>query len=225
MDNVVTLRLPELAPYTFPAISEARRCSVPMTFARVDAAAGEWLRSVWKEMVNAAKKACTLTGRPAPKWLNWQPWQWCFEKALLEAGRTPVLAWAEEYPAGFLTLWPPSNASGALYIEHLAATPGDMSTPLWGKRYHKVGWSLMAYVIHVSKENGFGGRVGLHAAEDAVLTGVYRRYEAAVPGLFRPDQTGIPGPTPYGAQKSLTLTYLETTEEGAARFLEGFRNA
>jgi hypothetical protein len=196
-----------------------------MTFALVEAATADWLRSVWKDMANAARKAHELTTQPTPKWLNWQPWQWCFEKALLQAGRTPVLASAEGYPVGFLTLWPVPGDPGVLYVEHVGATPGDITTPLWNRRYHKVGWSLMAYAIHVSKENGFGGRVGLHAADDAVLNGVYRKYAAAVPGLFGPDQKGIPGPTPYGPQKSLALTYLETTAEGAGQFLEGFRNA
>jgi hypothetical protein len=196
-----------------------------MSFVPIEAAVSDWLRVVWKDMCNAAKKAHELTKRPVPKWLNWQPWQWCFEKALLEAGRTPVLALAEGYPVGFLTLWPTSGDSPVLYVEHVGVTPGDITTPLWNRRYHKVGWSLMAYAIHVSRENGFGGRVGLHAADDTVLERVYREYAAAVPGLFRPDAKGIPGPAPYGPQKNMNLTYLETVEAAAEQFLEGFRNA
>jgi len=220
----MTLRLPDPAPYAFTVVSEVERRSIPLTFRQVSAADGEWLRSVWKDMVNAAKKAHQLTGTPVPKWLNWQPWQWCFEKALVEAGRVPIMAWADAHPVGFLTVWPAAGDAAALYVEHVGATPGDMTTGLWNRRYHKVGWSLFAYAIHVSRENGLGGRVGLHAETAAIRRSVYGKYEAAVPGLFRPDATGIAGPTPYGPQKNATLAYLETTDDGAGQFLEGFRH-
>ncbi len=70
-----------------------------------------------------------------------------------------------------------------------------------------------------------GGRVGLHAMEDRLLESVYRKYAARVPGLYKPEVKGIPGPTNYGPQKNLSLTYLETTEDGAEKFLEVYRNA
>ncbi|MDY3557087.1 hypothetical protein R5W24_006274 [Gemmata sp. JC717] len=221
----VNLKLPDPAPCSFVAVSEARRCTVPLSFVPADDSVRDWLSGVWKDLCNAVRRACELTKQPVPKWGNWQPWQWCYEKALLQAGRTPVLVLAENCPVGFMTLWPGAGGSAALYLEHIGNAPGDIATQLWNRRYHKVGWSLMAYAIHVSRENGFGGRVGLHAADDTILNKVYREYSRAVPGLFKADAKGIPGPTPYGPQKNLNLTYLETVEAQAEQFLEGFRNA
>jgi hypothetical protein len=219
------LKLPESAPYSFVAVSEARKCTVPLSFVPADDSVRDWFAGVWKDLCSGVRRACDLAQRPIPKWANWQPWQWCYEKSQLQAGRTPVLALAEGCPVGFLTLWPTSGETASLYLEHVGTAPGDIPTLLWNRRYHKVGWSLMAYAIHVSRENGFGGRVSLHAADDVTLAKVYRQYAEAVPGLFKPDAKGIPGPTPYGHQKNLNLTYLETDEANAEKFLEGFRNA
>lgn len=221
----MTLQLPDTAPYTFVAFSDARQCTVPLSFVPADESVRDWFSGVWKDLCNAARRAGELAKKPVPKWVNWQPWQWCYDKGLLQAGRTPVVVMAENCPVGFLTLWPTAGDSAALYVEHIGNAPGDITTLLWNRRYHKVGWSLMAYAIHVSRENGFGGRVGLHAADDTILNRVYREYAKAVPGLFKPDAKGIPGPTPYGPQKNLNLTYLETDETHAEQFLEGFRNA
>jgi hypothetical protein len=220
----VKLQLPNPEPFVFPAISETQRRSIPMSFRQVEATDADWLRSVWKDMANAAKKAHQLVNEPVPRWLNWQPWQWCYEKAPIEAGRVPVLASVDGFPVGFLSLWLMEvNHVASLYVEHMGATPGDMTTRLWNRRYHKVGWSLFAYAIHVSRKNGMDGRVGLHAETDFVRRNVYGKYESACPGLFSPDITGIAGPTPYGPQKNLGLIFLETTKDGAGQFLEGFR--
>ena len=201
-----------------------RRDSVPLMFAIADDSHKPWLQKVWKDMWSAVIETLTLTSSPTPKFLQWQPWQWCYEQAQRTAGRTPVLAFAEGHIAGYLNLWRTQDATPALYVEHLCLSPGSLPTKLWNNRYVGLGWSLFAYAIHISRENGLDGRVGLHATDGNVLNSVYRAYARKVPGLFKPDATGIPGPTNYGPSKNLSLTYLETTEVGAEQFLEGYRH-
>jgi hypothetical protein len=231
--NPTPLTIPPTGPYTFAApfiVNNSdgtwHRDSVPLTFRLADEAQKPWLQKVWKDMRSAVHEALTRTGSPVPKFMQWQPWQLCYEVAQLQAGRTPILAFAEDHIAGYLTVWRTEDAVPVLYLEHLCLSPGCLPTKLWRRRFDGLGMSLFAYAIHVSRENGLGGRVGLHATDETVLRSVYRRYERGVPELFKADAIGIPGPTNYGPMKNMTLTYLETTEAGATRFLEeGFRNA
>jgi len=226
------LTLPPTRPYNFAAPfivnnqdGSWHRDSIPLTFHLADESLKPWLNKVWKDMRSAVHESLTLTTSPIPKFLQWQPWQLCYEAAQLGAGRTPILAFAENHIAGYLNVWRTSDATPVLYIEHLCLSPGNLETKLWKSRFSGLGWSLFAYAIHMSQENGLGGRVGLHAADANVLNSVYRAYARAVPGLFKADATGIAGPTNYGPMKNMTLTYLETTEKGAEQFLEGYRNA
>lgn len=226
------LTLPPPGPYSFVApfvVNDAngswRRDSVPLAFRIADESQKPWLQKVWKDMRSAVHEAHTLCGSPVPKFIQWQPWQLCYEIAPLKAGRTPVLAFAEGHIAGYLNLWRTHDATPVLYIEHICLSPGNLPTRLWNSRFVRLGWSLFAYAIHMSRENGLNGRVGLHASDENVLNSVYRAYARKVPGLFKAEATGIAGPTSYGPMKNLALTYLETNEEGAAQFLEGYRNA
>lgn len=226
------LTLPPVGPYYFAAPFVVtkddltwRRESTPLTFRIADASLKPWLNKVWKDMRSAIQESLTLTGGTAPKFMQWQPWQLCFEVAQLSAGRTPILAFAEDHIAGYLNVWRTSDPTPVLYIEHLCLSPGSLPTKLWRARFSGLGMSLFAYAIHLSRENGMNGRVGLHAADVNVLNSVYRRYAQHVPGLFKADATGIPGPTNYGPMKNMTLTYLETNEPEAVEFLEGYRDA
>jgi|GEM_PF-1694944 len=226
------LTLPSPGPYSFVApfvVNNAngtwRRDSVPLAFRIADEGQKPWIQKVWKDMRSAVHEAHTLSGTPVPKFLQWQPWQLCYEVAQRTAGRTPILAFAEDHIAGYLNLWRTQDATPVLYIEHICLSPGNLPTKLWNGRYAGLGWSLFAFAIHLSRENGMNGRVGLHASDENVLNSVYRAYARKVPGLFKADAMGIAGPTNYGPMKNLTLTYLETTEEGAEKFLEGYRNA
>lgn len=230
--STTPLTLPPTEPYYFAAPfvvnnpdGSWRRDSVPLTFRLADEAQKPWLQKVWKDMRSAVHEALTTTGSSVPKFMQWQPWQLCYEVAQINAGRTPILAFAEDHIAGYLNVWRTPDALPTLYIEHLCLSPGCLPTKLWRERFSGLGMSLFAYAIHVSRENGMNGRVGLHAADEVVLNSVYRRYARHVPGLFKADATGIAGPTNYGPMKNMALTYLETTETGAEQFLEGYRNA
>lgn len=111
-----------------------------------------------------------------------------------------------------------------LYLEHIAAAPGCQTTELWMRKFSKVGAALFAYVVLLSKLQGFDGRVGLHVAgEDAAK--FYEALDARCGGgLFHPALTGVHGPTPR-AEHETSKAYLETREAGATRWLEEYRRA
>jgi hypothetical protein len=129
-----------------------------------------------------------------------------------------------------LNVWPDFDSilqpgKRVLYVEHLAAAPGNLSTALWVRRFGRVGGALFAYAVLLSHQQGFEGRLGLHAA-DAGAPGFYRHLNTGPCHgiLFHPEQTGIAGPTPRGAHET-GKTYLETTEAGATIWLEEYRRA
>lgn len=140
------LALPTTAPYYFAAPfvvnnpdGSWRRDSVPLTFRLADEAQKPWLQKVWKDMRGAVHEALTMTGSPVPKFMQWQPWQLCYEVAQLNAGRTPILAFAEDHIAGYLNVWRTQGTPPVLYIEHLCLSPGCLPTKLWRHRFVGLG--------------------------------------------------------------------------------------
>lgn len=129
---------------------------------------------------------------------------------------------------GFLNVWPDCSCvhqadKKSLYIEHLAAAPGNIGTELWARRFRFVGAALLAYTILLSHLGGFEGRLSLHVGDEQAL-GFYRHLNTVRCGgnLFYPEQTGVPGPTPRGEHER-GRTYLETKEDGANSWLEEYR--
>jgi hypothetical protein len=185
------------------------------------------LRRVWRKMANALENFHELAGTPdaAPGWVKWKVDQWAEDHRL--AGRQKFLAWCGPELVGLLNLWAdqPSAADSArrlMYVEHMAAAPGHLQTPLWRRRFTRVGLALLAYAVFQSHRQGYDGRLGLHAADDAALgyyLDIHRRFGER---LFLPAQEGIPGmpPRPDDARRK---PYLELTEEGPSLLLERFR--
>jgi hypothetical protein len=215
------------ANYCFVAVEEATGRSVELAVQAYDDGAKEHFQSVWKRLYGALERHHKNCNRPAPAWTGWKPWDWCEESKPGYEGRIKNVAWSGDVPVGFLNLWtdfPSVHQPGktVLYLEHIAAAPGNNRTELWHRRFRAVGGALFAYTVLLSQQRGFDGRIGLHVA-DADALGFYRRLHAKVgDALFYPDQTGVRGPTPRGAHET-GKTYLETTEAGAARWLEEYR--
>jgi hypothetical protein len=112
-----------------------------------------------------------------------------------------------------------------LYIEHIAASPGDLDTELWGRRYSHVGFALLAYAILWSRQQGFAGRLGLHVADAGVL-GFYRSLSQNHCGgkLWHPERRGVLAPTPYSTMETDgERVYLESTEDASTTWLEEYR--
>jgi hypothetical protein len=203
--------------------------SVEMLIRPHDDLAKKHYQGIWNKLAQAVQKHHQLgSGSPAPAWTTWKPWEWCDPRQGYEK-RQQYVAWYGDNLVGFLNVRPdfPSNRQSGkmvLYIEHLAAAPGNLSTALWIRRFRYVGQALMAYAVLLSQQQGFEGRLGLHVADEEAL-GFYRRIHAKCPGgLFHPETTGVAGPTPRGEHER-TKVYLETTETGASAWLEGYRRA
>ena len=110
-----------------------------------------------------------------------------------------------------------------LYIEHVAASPGNLKTEVWNRRYTGIGQALLAYSVKLSLDQGMEGRVSLHVA-DTVALGFYKRLnEKMQGGLFHPERNEVAGPTPHGAEADRTKIYLETTQTGAMQLLGVYR--
>jgi len=204
--------------------------AVLIEFRPHDDAAKQQYLGVWQKMAQAVQKHHQLAGSPpVPEWTAWKPGEWCDQQRGYE-NRQKVVAWHGNHLVGFLNVWPDCASihqpgKRVLYVEHLAAAPGNLSTELWVRRFRRVGGVLFAYTVLLSHRQGFEGRLGLHVA-DAQALGFYRRLsnEHCQGTLFHPEHTGIPGPTPRGAHET-GKTYLETTEAGATRWLEEYRRA
>jgi hypothetical protein len=179
-------------------------------------------------MANALENFYDLAGTPgdAPGWVKWSVDKWAEDQKL--TGRQKFLAWSGQELVGLLNLWAaqPSAADPArrlVYVEHMAAAPGHIDTPLWKRRFSGVGLALLAYAVLQSQRQGCDGRIGLHAADDAAL-GYYldinRRFGDR---LFLPQRDGVPGmPRPDDARRK---PYLETMDDGPSMLLERFKRA
>jgi hypothetical protein len=191
-----------------------------------DDAAKQRYLGVWQKMSQALQKRHQLVGTTVPEWTTWKPGEWCDQRRGNE-NRQQLVAWCGDDLAGFLNVWPDhlsvfQTGKGVLYVEHLAAAPGNITTDLWVRRFGRVGETLFAYAVLVSHLRGFEGRLGLHVAEDTALKFYRRLHEKCEGRLFHPERNGVVGPTPHGARDP-AKTYLETTEAGATDWLEEYR--
>ena len=214
--------------YLFVVIEEPSERAASLAVRVYDNDAKQHLQSVWKRLYNGLQGHHKICSRPAPGWTDWKPWDWCEEKKPGYEGRSKYMAWCGDIPVGFLNVWvdfPSAHQAGkmVLYLEHIAAAPGNQTTELWNRRFKAVGAALLAYAALLSHQRGFDGRLGLHVADTEAL-GFYRHIHGKCgQTLFHQESTGVAGPTPRGAHDK-GKTYLETTEAGALRWLEEYRH-
>jgi hypothetical protein len=107
------------------------------------------------------------------------------------------------------------------YCDH--SHPGNQNTALWRRRLRFVSVALLAYAVYESKKQGFGGILGLHAA-DQTVEDYYKQFLPGTFGVnvFLPETKGIRGPAPRG-DAFLNQLYFETTTEGSEALLESYR--
>jgi hypothetical protein len=201
--------------------------SVLVEFRPHDDIARQQYLGIWNKLSQAVQKHHQLSkGPPAPEWTTWKPWEWCDQRRGYE-NRQAVVAWCGDHLIGFLNLWADFASihqaeKRVLYIEHLAAAPGNLTTALWVRRYRHVGAALFAYAALVSHLRGFEGRLGLHVADETALRFYRHVHGKCMNNLFYPERNGVAGPMPRG-QHETNKTYLETMEAGATQWLEGYR--
>jgi hypothetical protein len=200
--------------------------AVGIDFREHDDAAKQQYVGVWHKLAQAVQKHHQLTRSAVPGWTTWKPGEWCDQQRGYEQ-RQKVVAWCGANLVGFLNVWPGFGAihspgKSVLYVEHMGAAPGNLTTELWLPRFQRVGGALLAYAIWLSGQRGYDGRLGLHVADEQAL-GFYQHVNKTYCGgaLFHPERTGVPGPTPRGKHDE-AKAYLETTELGAAQWLKEY---
>lgn len=104
--------------------------------------------------------------------------------------------------AGQVARLPPDQGKDIVYIDYLESAPWNLATMVDTPLYGGIGPTLMQTAVAVSYEEGFHGRIGLHALPQS--EGFYR------------DDCGMQccGPDPSYEK----LPYYEMTRETAARF-------
>ena len=215
------------ADYCFVILEGASGRSVELVVRGFDDQARDHFQSVWQRLYLGLQSHHSSCGRPAPSWTAWKPWDWCAERKPGYEARLKYVAWCGDLPVGFINVWPSFQSplqpnKDVLYLEHIAAAPGNQTTELWNRRYSSVGATLFAYAVLISHQQGFDGRLGLHVADPLALS-FYRHIDLKCENsLFLPEITGIAGPTPRG-EHDKTKHYLETTDFGATRWLEDYR--
>lgn len=216
-----------LPVYSF-VVQDASSATYELDMMAPDVRAQKHFQSVWKRLAGGVEECHKLEKLAVPGWVGWKPWDWCQDKRPDYAPRQKFVAWCGSNLAGFLHVWPgfpSSHESGkqTLYVEHLAAAPGNQTTELWNRRYKHVGMALLAFAVLTSQGQNLDGRLSLHVSDASALS-FYRKVDVMLGGgLFHPEKTGVVGPTPHAARSDTDLTYLETTFDGACRLLESYR--
>lgn len=215
------------ADYCFAVIEEASDRSVELEIRRYDDVAKQHFQSVWQRLYTALQNHSKICNRAVPGWALWKPWEWGEQRKTGYEPRNKLAGWCGDIPVGFLNVWAdvPSTHQPdkkLLYIEHLAAAPGNLVTELWHRRFKALGGALFAYAVLLSDQLGFEGRLGLHVADESALA-FYRYINLRCENsLLCPERTDVKGPTPRG-EHDIGKTYLETTEIGAKRWLGEYR--
>jgi hypothetical protein len=185
-----------------------------------------YFKDVWHKLLLALKNYHKIYGTSAPGCVNWEPHDWSKATKGVE-NRVKVTAWDGNAMVGFVNMRPAFSSPNhpqkkLMYVEHMAAAPGNLATDLWEKRLGYVGQALLAYAVLQSHQAGFEGLLGLHAADDEAEA-YYEKLNSDFEGRLFLDKTlDIAAPFPTG-DKARSKPYLETTQAGALELLEAYR--
>lgn len=215
--------------YSFVAqlpVEEDGKRWVVLTIRSQDEPCGRLLGNVWEKMYTALRNFHDQTADdsgPPPSWVYWKLSDWSRDKKISD--RQKFAAWAGNLLVGILNTRPgyPSQrypGKEVLYIEHIATAPGNLPTVLWRERLRSVGSALMAYAVYQSVAQGFEGRIGLHAADDAA-TRFYTHLKDKF-SFFGEPLKGITG-TPED-RKAKEKYYFESIPEPAITYLDEYRH-
>ena len=197
---------------------------VSLAILPVDDIASRYFQTVWHKLATAVISFHDHCGDNAcPKWTTWQVGKW--SKESVTPIRSRFAAWHGDLLAGFVNLrseFQSSFTKGTpiTYLEHLAASPGCLTTRIWNRSLVRVGQALLAFAIYQSIENGHRGAIGLHAA-DETSEDWYEKLNTKYGGrLFHKCRIGVNG----FYERSLQRPYYEATVDGAIELLESYRS-
>ena len=187
---------------------------VELKFQQFDPETVSYLKKIWFRLSQAYGKACQYQKKNPPDWVAWQPHNWAKEK---HSNRISIAAWANNTLAGFVNLrtehCSPVDEKVVVYLEHIAAFPGNMDSSIWNKRMKRVGGNLFAFALLQAKRWTHSARLGLHVVDES--QGFYERLDSMKPGIFASNLEGV-----EGYQESCrSLKYIETNDDIAWSFV------
>jgi hypothetical protein len=174
----------------------------------------EKAESVWKPFLDQQLKRMQAEGIPKNRWPQHRHWDWRQKQESTEmylAYRMFGVECSSQMQGLMLVLTAGKNAridsergKPMVYVHFLAAAPWNLSSIVDEPRYTLVGSVLLAAAIHLSLEEEFQGRIGLHSLPQSDAW--YR------------DACGM---TDLGPDPSVqSLRYFEMTPKQAAEFLK-----
>jgi hypothetical protein len=193
----------------------------------------DYTKSVWHKALLAVKGHCEVNGQGAPGWVDWNVVGWSTRNTP-SADVEQYAAWHGDTLAGFLNIWKNQpRRSGqpgekVLYIEHIAAAPWDLPTPLWTRRLRNVGIALIAYSVLRSFLTGTDGWLGLHVSDGEAMEfyqKLNRQYGDQLIAFSTTNIQGVLPPRPGREDRMLELRYLEMSGACTKNLLENFRRA
>lgn len=174
----------------------------------------EKAESVWRPFLDEQLKRMQAEGVPKNRWPQHRHWNWREkqqETELYLAYRMFGIECSSQMQGLMLVLTAGKHAridsqrgKPLVYVHFLAAAPWNLGSIVDEPRYALVGSILLAAAIHLSMEEEFQGRVGLHSLPQADIW--YR------------DSCGM---TDLGPDASVqNLRYFEMTPKQASEFLK-----
>lgn len=212
--------------YTFVAIDAADESSVVLDIRPHDAATQKFITRVCDKMTQALKNYHDICERNhCPEWAKWKVVEWSQQQV---QERQKFGAWAGDLLCGYLWIragFPSAvtQKQAIIYVEIMAATPTNIGTAVWSKRFGFVGRALLAFTVLQSIKQGFEGRFGLHAADDAAAKYYRHLNEDMGNGLFSAELIGIEG-VPPRVEQAKSNPYFEAEPVGAVELLRDYAN-
>ena len=166
----------------------------------------------WKPFLDEQVKRMEQTGVPRNKWPQHRHWNWREKYEASEEYLAYRMFGIEcqsqmqglmlALTAGKNSLIPSQRGKPLVYVHFLAAAPWNLASIVAEPRFSLVGSILLATAIHLSMEEEFQGRIGLHSLPQS--DDWYRK---------------VCGMTDLGPDQIENLRYFEMTPEQAADFL------
>lgn len=213
----------------FAAVTEKDgiRVGAVLEIVPADDKSDKYLAKVWDKLSQALRNHHDLADDAAtcPAWTKWKPHEWAKQNC---PARQRFAAWHDGVMAGFVNLQPGFDSPHevnrkVMYLEHMAAFPGNQPSQIWKRRLLHVGIPLLAFAVCQSRDQGFHGALGLHVADGA--DGFYANLSGLLGfQVFRDAMYDISGPPPE-LHRSKPQKYLEISPEAAIQILEAQRHA
>ena len=210
--------------HIFVAIDPSANASIELDIREHDEHTHNYLKGICDKMSQALKNFHSITERNScPGWAQWKVIEW--SQAQIPE-RQKFGAWVGDVLAGYL--WLRSGFQSAhdatkriIYVEIMAAVPGNILTEIWGRQLTHVGLALLAFTVQQSISQSFEGRFGLHAADEAAAKYYRHLNKERGNSLFEDEQLGVIG-VPPRQEQAKERPYFEAKLDGALELLQDY---